>query len=178
MEVKRTILSGCYYFNFKAFLDKRGFFNEIFHQSKYSRYIKKKFVQTNYSYSKKNVFRGIHFQIKKPQGKLLTVISGKIKDIVIDLRKKSSTFGKVVCIILSEKKNQQIWIPPGFGHGFLTLTDNVKIVYQCTSFYRSKYERTLSFKDKKFRKVIKKNNLIISKKDKNGFTFKELNEVI
>jgi dTDP-4-dehydrorhamnose 3,5-epimerase len=178
MEVKKTLLSGCYYFNLKAFSDKRGFFNEIFHQNKYNRYIKKKFVQTNYSYSKKNVFRGIHFQIKKPQGKLLTVISGKIKDIVIDLRKKSSTFGKVVCIILSEKKNQQVWIPPGFGHGFLTLTDNVKIVYQCTSFYRPKYERTLSFKDKKFRKIIKKNNLIISKKDKNGFTFEDLNEVI
>lgn len=178
MEVKRTKLNDCYYFNLKIFLDKRGFFNEIFHQNKYNKLIKKNLVQTNYSFSKKNVFRGMHFQIKKSQGKLLTVISGKIKDIIIDLRKKSSTFGKVDSIILSEKKNQQIWIPPGFGHGFLTLTDNVKIVYQCTDFYYPQYECTLSFKDKKFRKIIKKKKLIISKKDKNGLKFDDLNELI
>ena len=97
------------------------------------------FKQT-FLFQKKNILRGIHFQIKKPQGKLLTVISGKIKDIIIDLRKKSATFGKVDTIILSEKKNQQIWIPEGFGHGFISLTDNVKIIYQCTEFYYPKYE--------------------------------------
>jgi len=177
MEANRTKLNGCYYFNIKIFLDKRGFFSEIFHQNKYKKLIKKNLIQTNYSFSKKNVFRGIHFQIKKPQGKLLTIISGKIKDIVIDLRKKSSTFGKIDCVILSEKKNQQIWIPPGFGHGFLTLTDNVKIVYQCTDFYYPQYERTLSFKDKKFRKIKKKKNLKISKKDLLGLSFEEVKKL-
>ena len=177
MEIKRTKLNGCYYFNVKIFIDKRGFFSEIFHQNKYNKLIKKNFIQTNYSFSKKNVFRGIHFQIKKPQGKLLTVISGKIKDIVIDLRKKSSTFGKVDNVILSEKKNQQIWIPPGFGHGFLTLTNNVKIVYQCTDFYYPQYECTLSFNDKKFSKIKKNKNFKISKKDLSGFSFEEVKKL-
>ena len=178
MEVKKTKLSGCYYFNINFFLDKRGFFSEIFHQNKYNKLIKKNFIQTNYSFSKKNVFRGIHFQIKKPQGKLLTVISGEIKDVIIDLRKKSKTFGKIDCVMLSEKKNQQIWIPPGFGHGFLTLTNNVKIVYQCTDFYYPQYECTLSLKDKKFRKIKKKNNLKISKKDLSGLSFEEVKKII
>jgi len=179
MNIKLSkILSLKLIYPFSIFKDNRGIYFEVFNKKKWKKVFNQDFVEEDNVISKKNVFRGIHFQIKKPQGKLLTVISGKIKDIVIDLRKKSSTFGKVVCIILSEKKNQQVWIPPGFGHGFLTLTDNVKIVYQCTSFYRPKYERTLSFKDKKFRKIIKKNNLIISKKDKNGFKFEDLNEVI
>ena len=104
----------------------------------------------------------------------MTVISGKIRDIVIDLRKKSTTYGKVMSVILSEKKNQQIWIPPGFGHGFISLTNKVKIIYQCTNFYFPEYEKVLSYKDNKFKKIINYKNLIISKKDKQGLTFNEL----
>ena len=178
MQVKKIKLNDCYYFNLKIFHDNRGFFNEIMQKKKYKKFVKKKFVQTNFSYSKKNVFRGIHYQIKEPQGKLLTVLSGKIKDIIIDLRKKSSTYGKVASVILSDKKNQQIWIPSGFGHGFLTLTKNVKIIYQCTNYYYPLYEKTLSYKDKKFSRFISNKNLIISKKDKNGLSFDDLSKII
>lgn len=179
MQVKKLKLKDCYCFNLKIFWDKRGSFNEIVHQEKYKKFFKKKLVQTNFSYSKKNTFRGIHFQIKKQQGKLLTVISGRIKDIVIDLRKNSPTFGKVESVILSEKKNQQIWIPAGFGHGFLALTNNVKLIYHCDNFYFSQYEKVLSYNDKIFKKIIKiKKNFIVSSKDKKGLTLKDINKLI
>lgn len=178
MLIKKTKLNNCYYFDLKKFSDNRGFFCEVAHEKRYKKYIKRKIVQTNFSYSKKNIFRGIHFQIKKPQGKLLTVLSGEIKDIIIDLRKKSSTYGQTDSIVLSEKKNQQIWIPEGFGHGFISLTDKVKIIYQCTDFYYPKYEKTLSYKDSKFKNIIKNKNLKISKKDLAGLSFNEVKKII
>ncbi|MDB3877213.1 dTDP-4-dehydrorhamnose 3,5-epimerase [Candidatus Pelagibacter ubique] len=178
MIIKNTKLNDCYYFDLKKFLDNRGFFFEISHQSKYKNYIKKKIVQTNFSHSKKNVFRGMHFQVKNPQGKLLTVLSGKIKDIIIDLRKQSSTYGKVDVVNLSEKKNQQIWIPEGFGHGFISLTDKVKIIYQCTDFYYPKYEKTLSYKDPKFKNIIKNIKFKVSNKDLTGLSFNEVEKII
>ena len=179
MQVKKLKLKDCYCFNLKNFRDKRGSFNEIVHQEKYKKFFKKKLIQTNFSCSKKNTFRGIHLQIKKSQGKLLTVISGRIKDIVIDLRKNSPTFGKAESIILSEKKNQQIWIPAGFGHGFLALTNNVKLIYHCDNFYFPQYEKVLSYNDKIFKKIIKiKKNFIVSPKDKKGLTLKDINKLI
>jgi dTDP-4-dehydrorhamnose 3,5-epimerase len=174
MKLFKTGISGCVYFNLKNYQDRRGFFSEIYRNKEYKRYIKQRFIQENYSSSKKNVFRGIHFQTKKPQGKLLTVLSGKIKDIIIDLRKKSPTFGKTISVNLSYNKFQQIWIPAGLGHGFFTLSNNTKIIYQCTEYYDPKNEKTLSYLDPKIIKFLPKSKYIISKKDSKGLLFNDL----
>ena len=174
MKVFKTEISGCLYFDHCNYKDQRGFFYEIYKKNRYSKYIKNNFVQENFSESKKNVFRGMHFQIKEPQGKLLTVVSGKIKDIIIDLRKKSPTFGRSISINLSYSKYQQIWIPPGLGHGFFTLSNKAKIIYQCTEYYNPNNERTLSYLDHKIIKFLPKRKYIISKKDKKGLSFNEV----
>ena len=121
----------------KSFKDKRGYFKELIKEKK----IKKKLPFTVMSYSKKNVIRGLHIQTKKPQGKFISVLKGKVYDVAIDLRKNSKTFCKVFSCILSEKKSQSIYIPPGFAHGFCGLDKENFIIYSCTQY------RDLSNKD-------------------------------
>ena len=100
------------------------------------------------SYSKKNVVRGLHIQIKKPQGKFVTVIKGKIYDVALDLRKKSKTFGKIYSCVLSEKNSDSIFIPPGFAHGFQSLEKETYVIYSCTKYRDEKSEKTISIKIK------------------------------
>jgi len=116
-----------------VFGDGRGYFFESFNQSKYN--INRNFVQDNISKSKRNVLRGLHYQLKHPQGKLVTVIKGKILDVAVDLRKSSPSFGMHKSIILSDENHKQFWIPEGFAHGFLTLEEENIIHYKCTDFY-------------------------------------------
>ena len=148
----------------KIHKDSRGYLQEIF---------KKKQFLNNFKFSilvnsKKNVLRGLHFQKKKQQEKILIIISGEIIDYCLDLRKKSNSFGKIFKFKL--KKNSILFIPKGFAHGYLALKNNTQIVYLLSEYRFKKYERTININDTKFNLKLKK-NYIISKKDRKGMSF-------
>lgn len=176
MKIIKSKLKDCFLIKPKKYEDKRGFFSEIFRNDYLKDILKKnyKFVQTNFSNSKKNVLRGLHFQKKKSQGKFLTVLSGSLYDVVVDLRKNSKTFGNWQGFYLSESGYSQIWIPPGFAHGFLSLENNTQILYKCTNYYEPKYEEGIIWNDKflniNWPKTEKK---ILSVKDKKNKKFTE-----
>ena len=144
MIFENTTIKGLKKIKTKVFYDKRGFFREIFKDKLF----KKKFVFDVMSYSKKNVLRGLHIQLKAPQAKIITVTSGKIMDVAVDLRKNSVTFGKYCSVIMSEKSNFSFYIPEGFAHGFLCLSKNCIVNYKCSYYREAKSEATLSWNDK------------------------------
>ena len=170
MYIKNTKFKGLKIINGKAFFDNRGFFREIF---------KKKFLNQHkpifwcLSKSKKNVLRGLHMQFKNTQEKFLTVIKGKIIDVVVDLRKNSNTFGQHLKITLSSKKCNSILIPAGFAHGFLALEKENIILYSNNNYRSKKNEIGLLWNDKDLNIKWPKKKLIISKKDKYNLTLKE-----
>jgi dTDP-4-dehydrorhamnose 3,5-epimerase len=128
--------------------DERGFFMETFHASRYAvNGIAASFVQDNHSGSGKGVLRGLHYQIRQAQGKLVRVVAGEIFDVAVDLRRSSPTFGTWVGQILSMKNRNQLWIPPGFAHGFYVCSDWAEIVYKTTDYYAPEWERTLLWND-------------------------------
>ena len=132
----------------ELFEDERGFFFESWNLQNFQEFgIETNFVQENQSRSSKHVLRGMHYQISHPQGKLVKVLSGAVFDVAIDLRRSSSTFGNWVGVHLSSDMNQQMWIPPGFAHGFLVLSDYAEFQYKCTDYYAPEYERTLAWND-------------------------------
>ena len=152
-----------------SFKDKRGYFKELIKETQ----IKKKMPFTVMSYSKKNVIRGLHIQLKKSQGKFISVLKGKIYDVALDVRKNSKTFGKVFKCILSEKNSQSIYIPQGFAHGFCGLDKENYIIYSCTQYRDATSERAIKYNDKTLRIKWPTKKPIISKKDKNAMTFVE-----
>lgn len=128
--------------------DERGFFMETYHASRYAGCgIAASFVQDNHSGSGKGVLRGLHYQIRQAQGKLVRVVAGEIFDVAVDLRRSSPTFGTWVGQILSMKNRNQLWIPPGFAHGFYVCSDWAEIVYKATDYYAPEWERTLLWND-------------------------------
>ena len=131
------------------FGDERGFFYESYNQRDFLKKVGLDviFVQANHSHSVQGVLRGLHYQVKQPQGKLVSVIRGKIFDVVVDLRQVSSTFGKWESFELSEENRKQLWIPPGFAHGFLTLSKSADVLYKTTDYYAPEHERTLAWND-------------------------------
>ena len=147
--------------------DKRGYFKELIRENQ----LKKKFPFLVMSHSKKNIVRGLHIQTKKPQGKFVTVIKGKIFDVALDLRKKSKTFGKVYSCVLSEKKSNSIFIPPGFAHGFQSLDRETYVVYSCTKYRDKKSEITIDVNDNNLKIKWPSKIQILSNKDKNGISF-------
>jgi dTDP-4-dehydrorhamnose 3,5-epimerase len=175
MKIINTKFNGLKIIKTKVHKDSRGHFVEVFRHSFFK---KQKFVFTCSSKSKKNVLRGMHFQKKIEQGKYLSVLKGRILDVVVDIRKKSKTFGKHFKIIISDKDGKAIYIPPGFAHGFLGLdTENI-ITYHCTN-YRSKVnEMGIKWNDKKLKIKWPKRKLIISKKDQNNLSFEEYLKII
>ncbi len=152
-----------------SFKDNRGYLKELLKE----RELKKKFPFTVMSFSKKNVIRGLHLQTKKSQGKFVSVLKGKILDVAIDLRKKSKTFGKIFRIILSEKNNISVYIPPGFAHGFCCLAKENYVIYSCTNYRDKNSEKGILFNDKdlKIKWPIKKP--IISTKDRKNLTLRQ-----
>ena len=136
MKLLETKLPGVVILEPEFFRDSRGGFMEFYHSSKYQQLgINYNFVQDNFSLSKKNVLRGLHFQKNSPQGKLVTCLSGRVLDVVVDLRSESPTFGQMFSIILDSETRIQLWIPRGFAHGFAVLSESADFFYKCTDPY-------------------------------------------
>ena len=169
MKIIKTKIKDLVILKTEIYSDRRGFFKEIISE----KYIKKRFIFDYISLSKKNVLRGLHIQTTQPQGKLITVLKGCIFDVALDLRKKSRTFGKIFKTILSDKKNQSIYIPAGFAHGFCVLEDKTLMHYKCTTNRNAKSEKGIIWNDSdlKIKWPIKKP--ILSLKDKNNLTLAE-----
>ena len=167
--IKKTKIKDLVVVQKKTYKDKRGYFVEILRENK----IKQKFPFIVMSFSKRNVLRGMHMQTKNSQGKYISVVKGKIFDVVVDLRQKSKTFGKKFSIILSEKNNKSLFIPAGFAHGFCSLDKENYIVYSCTKYRDAKNENGIRYNDKdlKINWPIKKP--LISIKDKKSPSFKD-----
>jgi len=153
----------------RSFKDNRGYFKELIREN----VINKNFPFLVMSFSKKNVIRGLHIQTINSQGKFISVLKGKIYDVVIDLRKNSKTFGKVYKCVLSEKNNTSIYVPPGFAHGFQALENENYIVYSCTKYRNKKSETTIKFDDKELNIKWPIKKFIISAKDKKGISLSE-----
>ncbi len=169
MKVIKTKFFGLYIIQNKKFDDNRGSFMEIFRYKK----LKKNFPFIIFSKSKKNVIRGLHIQTKNPQGKFLTVLKGEILDVVVDLRKKSKTFGKVFKIKLSEKNCKSIYIPEGFAHGFCSTANESLLLYNCTNYRSPNYEIGIRYNDPDLNIKWTTNKPIVSKKDNNSISFRE-----
>ncbi|MCC4226133.1 dTDP-4-dehydrorhamnose 3,5-epimerase [Vibrio campbellii] len=176
MEITKTKLEGCIVIKPKVFGDERGYFLESFHEERYKieAGIKETFVQDNRSSSLKNVLRGLHFQKEKPQGKLVTVTRGRVFDVAVDLRPESRTFGKYESILLSEDNKLQFYIPPGFAHGFVVLSDNAEFQYKCTEFYDPQDEGGIIWNDPDININWPITNPILSDKDMHQPLFKEI----
>ena len=179
MIVKETILEGCFVIQPKVIQDKRGYFLESFNQAVFKEGLKRdiNFVQDNESYSSKGVLRGLHYQIGDyAQAKLVRVIKGKILDVVVDLRTDSPTFSKHISIELSEDNKTQLFIPRGFAHGFVVLSDTAIFSYKCDNFYNKASEGGIIYNDKDLNidwKLDEK-EFIVSEKDLELPTLKEV----
>jgi len=160
----------------KVFGDERGFFFESFNQKLWQEKtgITSPFVQDNHSRSGKNVLRGLHYQIKQPQGKLVRVISGEVFDVAVDIRRNSPTFGAWAGEILSAENKRQLWIPPGFAHGFLVLSDTAEFLYKTTDYWAPEYERSIIWNDPDLAIAWPLDGMpILARKDSEGKLFKE-----
>ena len=149
MEVKATAIPEVLLITPKVFRDDRGFFYESYNQQVFNQKtgLDLNFVQDNHSRSQKNVLRGLHYQIGKPQGKLVRVLAGAIQDVAVDLRRGSPTFGKAVSHILSAENCQQMWVPVGFAHGFVVISDTAEVAYKTTDYYAPSEERCVLWND-------------------------------
>ena len=174
MEVINGEISGLLIFQPRVFNDDRGYFFESFNQEKFNQLIglNVQFCQDNESLSKKNVLRGLHFQ-KPPfaQGKLVRVISGKVLDVAVDIRKSSETYGKYQMIELSAENKKIFWIPPGFAHGFLVLEENTVFSYKCSNYYSPESEGAIKWNDKDLKIEWPISNPNVSEKDNVGEDF-------
>jgi dTDP-4-dehydrorhamnose 3,5-epimerase len=159
----------------KVFGDDRGFFMETWNLRKYQDAgIRNPFVQDNISVSRRGTLRGLHFQNPNPQGKLVSVLQGEVLDLVVDIRRRSPTFGKSEAIQLSCDNKRQFYIPPGFAHGFLVLSDTAMFHYKCTEFYSPKDEMTIRWNDPALCIQWPMDNPIVSEKDAKGLLLKEV----
>ena len=170
MKLIKTKLKDLLIVKTKIFKDNRGFFKEI----EKKKILKKNFIFDCLSFSKKNTLRGLHFQKKKPQAKIVTVIQGKILDVVVDLRKNSKTFGKHFSIKMSHNSNFSLYIPAGFAHGFMCLTKKCAVYYKCTNYRNKKSEITIKWNDKDLKIKWPTKKPILSKKDNQGIPFAKI----
>jgi len=167
VKIIKTKFEGLLIIKRPTYYDNRGFLRELFEQKKF----KKKFIFDYFSSSKKNVIRGLHLQYRKPQVKIISVISGRIFDIVLDCRKNSKTFGKYYTMNISSKDNVSLYIPEGFAHGFCSLTDNTILHYRNSSYRNKKYEIGILWKDRDLNIKWPVKNPLISLRDKRNITF-------
>tara|TARA_Y100000389_G_C17106693_1_gene338619 strand:- start:47 stop:577 length:531 start_codon:yes stop_codon:yes gene_type:complete len=149
MKIIETKMKGCFIIEPSVHIDERGFFLETFHHERYQQQlnINSSFVQDNHSRSNKGTLRGLHFQKKNPQGKLVRVVKGEVFDVAVDLRKNSPTYCMWESVILSEENKKQFWVPPGFAHGFLVLSEVADFEYKCTDYYNPSDEGSILWND-------------------------------
>lgn len=171
MKVTTTKIPDVLILEPKIFEDARGFFFESFNQRQFNTAtnLDVHFVQDNHSRSSQNVLRGLHYQIQQTQGKLVRVIQGSIFDVAVDLRKSSPTFGQWVSIELTDTNHKQLWVPPGFAHGFVVLSSSAEILYKATDYYAPEFERSIIWNDPTL--AIHwpiENTPLVSAKDQNG----------
>jgi len=179
-KVINTSIKGLLIIETKVFKDDRGYFIESYNKRDFKEIgLDVDFVQDNHSFSRKGVLRGLHFQLKHPQGKLVRVISGRVFDVAVDLRSNSPTFGKWYSVELSGENTLQFYIPPGFAHGFISLQDNTHFLYKCTDFYYPNDELGIIWNDLDLNihwPLDQVSEVIISEKDKSLPKFEEVKE--
>jgi dTDP-4-dehydrorhamnose 3,5-epimerase len=175
MKVVETPLAGALVLEPTVFQDERGYFLESYSERTFAKIsIAERFVQDNHSYSKRGVLRGLHYQVQKPQGKLVRVVSGEIVDALVDLRRKSPTFGRAHTVRLSGEDRRMAWIPAGFAHGFHVISDGAHVVYKSTEFYFPELERTILWNDPELKIDWELDGEpLLSEKDRRGVRFQE-----
>lgn len=179
MEFRPTDLPGVLLVVPEVFEDSRGFFFESFHAGKYAEGgIDVSFVQDNHSKSLKGTLRGLHAQYRKPQGKLVRVLQGEIFDVAVDARKGSPFFGKWVGVSLSSENRHQIYVPPGFVHGFCVISDTAEVEYKCTDLYDPGYEMTVMWNDPEIGVEWPVEDPILSAKDLEGKSLADLSDLL
>ncbi len=149
MQAIQTAIPDVFIIEPKVFGDARGFFYESYNQNNFEQLIGRtvNFVQDNHSRSAQNVLRGLHYQVKQTQGKLVRVTAGEVFDIAVDIRKSSPTFGQSVGVNLSGENKRMLWIPEGFAHGFLVLSENAEFLYKATDYWAPEHERCIAWND-------------------------------
>jgi len=176
LTINEIFFKSVYVFSPKAYSDNRGSFFESWNKKTFNELldVNYDFVQDNHSISVEGALRGLHYQFPNPQGKLVRVISGEIFDVTVDIRESSSTFGQWCGVNLSSDNMKQIWIPPGFAHGFLALSSKAEVLYKTTDYWHKENEKTIIWNDKDISiewPATKK--VIVSEKDQNGIAFKK-----
>ena len=169
MKLIKTNIKDLLLIKTKIFKDNRGFFKEVEKQS----VLKKKFIFDCFSFSKKNTLRGLHLQKNKPQAKIITVAQGEIMDVVVDLRKKSRTYGKHFSIKISQDSDFSLYIPEGFAHGFMCLSKFCVVYYKCTNYREKNSEITIKWNDENLKIKWPTAKPILSKKDSEGISFSD-----
>ncbi len=149
MQAIQTSIPGLLIIEPKVFGDARGFFFESFNQQMFERLtgLSVNFVQDNHSRSEQHVLRGLHYQIRQPQGKLVRVVAGEVFDVAVDIRKSSPTFGQWDGVILSAENKRMLWVPPGFAHGFVVLSEQAEFLYKTTDYWAPEHERSILWND-------------------------------
>jgi|SRR5215472_15333481 len=176
MKVHRTELEGVLLLEPALHSDARGLFLEMYNEKAFSLAgITERFVQDNFSHSKKGVLRGMHYQVGSSQGKIIRVLHGKIYDVAVDLRRESGTFGKWMSVYLEAEEHRALWIPTGFAHGFYVLSERADVAYKVTTFYTPDQERTLLWNDPDLAIPWPlEGEPILSDKDRAGHLFRDL----
>jgi dTDP-4-dehydrorhamnose 3,5-epimerase len=148
MQFEPTEIADVVLIRPRVFGDERGYFFESWEERKFEiAGLRARFVQDNHSHSARHILRGLHYQVRQPQGKLVRVVTGSVFDVAVDLRRGSRTFGRWVGQVLSEENHCMLWIPPGFAHGFLTLSASADFIYRCTDFWYPEHERSIIWDD-------------------------------
>ncbi|MGA2989170.1 MAG: dTDP-4-dehydrorhamnose 3,5-epimerase [Candidatus Korobacteraceae bacterium] len=176
MNVVRCAIPDLLLLQPKVFSDSRGSFLEMYNERTFAQLgLEQRFVQDNLSTSKRHVVRGLHYQVRQPQGKLVQVIFGEVFDVAVDLRRRSPTFGRHVALRLRDQEHTALWIPPGFAHGFAVLSEMACVAYKTTDFYAPEFERTVLWNDPALGIAwpLKPEQAILSEKDKRGALFSE-----
>lgn len=175
MKVLETRIAGALVLEPRVFEDERGFFLESYNQNVFAGLgIDEQFVQDNHSYSKRSVLRGLHYQIQRPQGKLVRVVSGEVLDVFLDLRRSSPSFGRWHAVKLSGENRLLAWIPVGLAHGFHVLSESAHVLYKSTEFYFPELERTVLWNDPDLKiNWESPAEPLLSAKDKKGVLFKD-----
>jgi len=170
-----TSLPGVFILEPRVFGDERGFFFESYNQQLMAQIgINEQFVQDNHSCSSRNVLRGLHYQVKHPQGKLVRVVEGEVLDVAVDMRRSSSTFGRWEAVRLSGENKRMLWVPAGFAHGFRVLSQKAHVLYKATDFYAPEHERTVVWNDPDLKIDWELDGEpIVSTKDRRGAAFRD-----